>query len=98
MNFNTSKFIAVRLISLLYNDCRFHVRVDVAMIGIGTCLRKRECKGTDNLGQKHSDLVLQGKSLQRSMFLFCDNLFEIGSTFERAKLQYFDACLCHSHL
>jgi len=45
MNFNTSKFIAVRLISLLYNDCRFHVRVDVAMIGIGTCLRKRECKG-----------------------------------------------------
>ena len=44
------------------------------------------------------DVAMKGKSLQRSMFLLCDNLFEISSAFERAKLQYFDACLRHSHL
>ena len=57
MNFGTSKFIAVRLIGLLYYDRRFRVRMDVAMIGIGTRFPKRERKGTDNLGQKHSDLA-----------------------------------------
>ena len=36
MYFGTSKFIAVRLMSLLYFDRLFHVRMDVAMIGIGT--------------------------------------------------------------
>ena len=46
MNFGTSKFITVRLISLLYYDRRFHVRMDVSMIGIGTRFRKRERKGT----------------------------------------------------
>jgi len=35
MNFNMSKFITVPLMSLFYYDRRFHVRVDVAMIGIG---------------------------------------------------------------
>jgi hypothetical protein len=29
--------------------------------------------------------------------LFCDNLFEISSAFERAKLQYFDVRLRNSH-
>jgi hypothetical protein len=57
MYFGTSKFIAVRLMSLLYFDRLFHVRMDVAMIGIGTRFRKRERKGTDNLGHKHSDLA-----------------------------------------
>jgi hypothetical protein len=57
MYFGTSKFIAVRLMSLLYFDRRFHVRMDFAMIGIGTSFRKRERKGTDNLGHKHSDLA-----------------------------------------
>ena len=96
MNFGASKFITVRLISLLYYDRHFHVRMDVAMIGIGTRFLKRERKGTDNLGQRHSDLALQVISLQRSKLLFHDNLFEISSAFERAKLQYFDVCLCHS--
>jgi hypothetical protein len=36
MNFNMSKFITVPLMSLFYYDSRFHVRVDVAMTGIGT--------------------------------------------------------------
>ena len=84
--------------SLLYFDRLFHVRMDVAMIGIGTRFRKRERKGTDNLGHKHSDLALQVISLQRSKLLFHDNLFEISSAFERAKLQYFDICLRHSHV
>jgi hypothetical protein len=57
MNFNMSKFITVPLMNLFYYDSRFHVRVDVAMIGIGTRFRKRERKGTNNLGQKHSDLA-----------------------------------------
>ena len=57
MNFGTSKFIAVRLISLLYYDHCFHVRMDVVMVGIGTRFRERERKGTDNLGQKPSDLA-----------------------------------------
>jgi len=57
MNSGISKFITVRLMSLLYYDRRFHVRMDVAMIGIGTRFRKRERKGTNNLGQKHSDLA-----------------------------------------
>ena len=59
MYFGTSKFIAVRLMSLLYFDRLFHVRMDVAMIGIGTHFRERERerKGTDNLGHKHSDLA-----------------------------------------
>ena len=57
MNSGTSKFITVRLMSLLYYDHRFHVRMDVAMIGIGTRFHKRERKGTNNLGQKHSDLA-----------------------------------------
>ena len=46
MNFGTSKFITVRLMSLLYYDRRFHVRMDVAMIGIGIRFRIRERKGT----------------------------------------------------
>ncbi len=46
MNFNRSKFITVPLMSLLYYDRRFHVRMDVAMIGIGIRFRKRERKGT----------------------------------------------------
>jgi hypothetical protein len=57
MYFGTSKYIAVRMMSLLYYDRRVHVRMDVAMIGIGTRFRKREWKGTNNLGQKHSDLA-----------------------------------------
>ncbi len=46
INFGTSKFIAVRLISLLYYDRHFHVRMDVALIGVGTPFLKRERKGT----------------------------------------------------
>ena len=46
INFNVLEFITGLLIILFYDDRRFHVRVDVAMIGIGTCFRKRERKGT----------------------------------------------------
>ena len=46
INFNVLEFITGLLIILFYDDRRFHARVDVAMIGIRTCFRKRECKGT----------------------------------------------------